>query len=375
MYKKQRVHGHVVHKLPRCVNLYYTVEPEHACIAVYILMYDPATGEPYYSEFEDIAIHTKQLGRHGYLEEQIRLIARRHSDWTTPIRKYLEREKKLYDNTFAGCLSTMNKDLKALNDTIFKEEKKMTEYYVIDVEMTFGDYKTKATECLQIRQTGNYFEIPFDGPDCSEHRLNRLYERLYDYITYDINEMFRIALKKSEICSNSVLEITIPYGDNISEGEYRKELCKMITYAVEHGEYPYPIGDAGLTKICFFLRECNNHKIYEKVYSEGIDCTITIEGKVFRDGLYLDYIPEPTDIIKLRFMDGRLTHYTLADDPNRELLPAPGTIPDALYHIYKRDKPYRYVKELRAGLHEIYSKRIMWENASYVTFTPHGLTD
>lgn len=252
---------------------------------------------------------------------------------------------------------------------------KMTEYYVIDVEMTHADYKTKATECLQIRQLVNYFEIPFDGPDCSEYRLNRLYERLYDYVTYDTNEMFRIALRKSEICSNSVLEITIPYGDNISDGEYRKELCKMLTYAVEHKEYPYPIGNAGLTKVCFYLRECNNQKIYEMVYSKGIDCTITIEGKVFRDGFYFDYIPESRDIIKLRFMDGRLTHYTLADDPKRELIASPENTPGALYHIYKRDKPYQYVKELRALLHEIYSKRVMWQNASYVTFTPHGLTD
>lgn len=373
MHKKHKVNGHVVHKLPRCVNLYYTVEPEHACIAVYILMHDPATGEPYYSEFEDISICAKNLGRHGYLEEQIEWISRRHSDNTarkilsriagmTPERIYLEHEK------------LVNGPI-VLNDTIFKGEKKMTEYYVIDVEMTFNDYKTTATECLQIRQTGNYFEIPFDGPDCSEYRLNRLAERLYDYVTYDTNEMFRISLEKSEICSNSVLKITIPYCDNISDDEYRKELCKMLTYAVEHKEYPYPIGDAGLTKICFFLRECDNRKIYKKVYSEGIDCTITIEGKVFRDGLYLDYIPEPRDIIKLRFMDGRLTHYTLADDPNRELIAAPGNTPRTLYHIYKRDKPYRYVKELRAALHEIYSKRIMWENASYVTFTLHGLAD
>lgn len=367
MHKKGKVHGHVVHKLPRCVNLYYTVEPEHACIAVYILMYDPATGEPYYSEFEDISICTKNLGRHGYLEEQIEWISRRHSD-LTPIHNYLERDKMLYNNTFAGCLSYIKEDLKVLNDTIFKEEKKMTEYYVIDVEMTFNDYKTTATECLQIRQKGSYFEILFDGPDCSEYRLNRLAERLYDYVTYDTNEMFRISLEKSEICSNFVLNITIPYCDNISDDKYRKELCEMLTYAVEHGEYPYPVGNAGLTKICFFLRECDNREIYKKVYSEGIDCTITIEGKVARDGIYFDYIPEPTDIIKLRFIDGRLTHYTLAGDPNRELIAVPRNMPDVLYHIYKRDKPYRYVKELRALLYEIYSKRVMWKNASYITF-------
>lgn len=361
MHKKQRIHGHVVHKLPKCVGLYYTVEPEHSCIAVYILMYDPATGEPYYSEFEDIGIHAKNLGRHGYLQEQIKWIALRHSD-ITPTRNYLEKEKL-----------TMG-DLKALKDTIFKEEKKMTEYYVIDVELTDGDLKTKRTTCLQIRQTGNHFEIPFDGPDISEYRLDRLYERLYDYIMYDVNKMFNIALKKSEICSNSVLEITTPYAD-ISDEANREELCKMLTYAAEHNEYPASASNVGLSKICFYLRECKNRKIYEKVYSEGIDCTITIEAKVVRDGFFFDYIPEPTDIVKLRFMDGRLTHYTLAGNPNRELIAAPGNTPGVLYHIYKRDKPYRYVKELRALLDEIYRKRVMWKNASYVTFTAHGLTD
>lgn len=364
MHKKTRVHGHVLHKLPKCVGLYYTVEPEHSCIAVYILMYDPATGEPYYSEFEDISICPRNLGRHGYLEEQINSIARRHSDYAA--RETLSR----IANMTPDCIYIEHE--KIINEG-FKEEKKMTEYYVIDVEMTFSDYKTTATECLQVRQTGNYFEIPFDGPDCSGYRLNRLYERLLDYVN-KTKEMFNIAFEKSDICSNSVLKITSPYA-YITDGRNREELCKMLTYAVEHKEYPYPIGDAGLSKVCFYLRECNNQKIYEKVYSEGIDCTIIIEGKVFRDGYYFDYIPEPRDIIKLRFMDGRLTHYTLADDPNRELLPAPGNIPDALYHIYKRDKPYRYVKELRASLHEIYNKRVMWQNASYVTFTPHGLTD
>lgn len=355
MHKKQRIHGHKVHKLPKCVGLYYTVEPEHSCIAVYILMYDPATREPYYSEFEDIGIRAKNLGRHGYLEEQIKWIALRHSD-ITPTRNYLETEKL-----------TM-KDLKALNNTVFKEEKKMTEYYVIDVEMTHADYKTKTTESLQIRQICNYFEIPFDGPDCSEYRLNRLYERLYDYVTYDTNEVYRIALRKSEIYSNSVLEISISYGNNISDDEYRRELCKMLTYAVEHGEYPYPIGNAGLTKICFFLRECNNHKIYEKIYSAGINCTITIEGKVIRDGFYFDYIPEPRDIIKLRFMDGRLTHFTLADDPKRELIASPGNTPGALYHIYKHDKPFQHVDEVKSLLRDIFGKRLMWSNASYMTY-------
>lgn len=360
MHKKTKINGHVVHKLPRCENLYYTVEPENGLIRVHILKYDEGTGEPYYYYYGYMNICTKQLGCHGYLQKQVTYLVLKYSD-ITPARNYLEKEKLTRD------------DLKALNDTIFEEEKKMTEYYVIDVEMTYADYKTKDTECLQVRQTGNYFEIPFDGPDCSEYRLNRLYERLLDYVN-ETKEMFNIAFEKSDICSNSVLKITSPYV-YISDRANREELCKMLTYAVEHKEYPYPICNAGLSKVCFYLRECNNQKIYEKVYSEGIDCVITIEGKVFRDGYYFDYIPEPRDIIKLRFMDGRLTHYTLADDPNRELLPAPGNIPDALYHIYKRDKPYQYVKELRESLYEIYSKRVMWQNASYVTFTPHGLTD
>jgi hypothetical protein len=269
-----------------------------------------------------------------------------------------------------------------------KEEKKMTEYYVIDVEMTFADSKTKGMTTfadpetkgvmsLQIRQSGNYFEIPFDGSDCSEYRLNRLTDCLYDYVHNTKKKMFRIFLEKSEICSNSVLKITTPYAD-ISDDENREEICKMLTYAVEHKEYPYLSTDRDLGRlreVAFYLRECNNREIYKKVYSVGIDCTITIEGKVFRDGLYFDYIPEPWDIIKLRFMDGRLTHYTLADDPNRELIAAPGNTPRTLYHIYKHDKPYRYVKELRASLHEIYRERIMWKNTSCITFTPHGLTD
>lgn len=372
MHKKQRIHGHVVHKLvrSRCGDLYYTVEPEHSCIAVYILMYDPAIGEPYYSEFEDITISTAQLGRPGYLQEQIEWIARRHSDH--PESEVTERiaASQIRDH-FKYIMP--NKDVETLANELFKEEKKMTEYYVIDVEMTDDDLKTKRTECLQIRQSGNYFEIPFDCPaDISEYRLDRLEKCLHDYIL-ETNKKFRVSVEKSNICSNAILKITTPY-DDISDDANREELCKMLTYAVEHGEYPYPIGNADLTKICFYLRECENHEIYKKVYSKGIDCAITIEGKVFRDGLYFDYIPEPRDIIKLRFMDGRLTHYTLADDPKRELIASTGNTPGALYHIYKRDKPYQYVKELRASLHEIYSKRVMWRNASYVTFTQHGLT-
>lgn len=360
MHKKTKINGHVVHKLPRCENLYYTVEPENGLIRVHMLKYDEGTGEPHYYYYGYMNICAKQLGRHGYLQTQVTYLVLKYSD-ITPVRNYLEKEK------------LTRGDLKALNDTIFEEEKKMTEYYVIDVEMTHADYKTKATECLQVRQAGNYFEIPFDGPDCSEYRLNRLADCLYDY-AFATLKMCKISLEKSEICSNSVLKVTTPYGD-CSDAANREVLCKMLTYAVEHKEYPYPIGNAGLTKICFYLRECNNQKIYETVYSEGIDCTITIEGKVFRDGFYFDYIPEPRDIIKLRFMDGRLTHFTLADDPKRELIASPENTPGALYHIYKRDKPYQYVKELRASLHEIYSKRVMWQNASYVTFTPHGLTD
>lgn len=380
MHKKRRVHGHVVHKLPKCVGLYYTVEPEHSCIAVYVLMYDPATGEPYYSEFEDITIRTKQLGRHGYLEEQIEWIARRHSA-LTPIRNYLERDKMLYDNTFAGSLSyikegltVLKEDLKSLNDAVFKEEKKMTEYYVIDVEMTDADLKTKRTECLQIRQYGNYFEIPFDGPaDISEYRLDRLVKCLCNYIN-DTNKMFSVSLEKSEIGSNSVLKITTPYAD-ISDDRNREELCKMLTYAAEHNEYPGPARNMHLAKINFYLRECNNREIYKKAYFVGIDCTIRISGMIVRGDGHFDYIPVPTDVVGLKFQNGRLTHFMLAGDSSRGWEAVSEKTPGPLYHIYHHDEPFQHVEEVKSLLRDICNKRRVWKNAAYITFVVFGNQD
>lgn len=278
------------------------------------------------------------------------------------IYKYLIDEERTIDEVY-----TWWKTNPAISNLkTYKEEKKMAEYYVIDVEMTYADYKTKDTECLQVRQTGNYFEIPFDGPDCSEYRLNRLCERLLDYVN-ETKEMFNIAFEKSDICSNSVLKITSPY-THITDGRNREELCKMLTYAVEHKEYPYPICNAGLSKVCFYLRECNNQKIYEKVYSEGIDCFIQINGKVVREGFYLNYRPDPTDIVGLEFKNGRLTHFVLADNQDRKFPATPGNTPGALYHIYKHDKPFQHVDEVKPLLRDIFGKRLMWSNASYMTY-------
>lgn len=115
MHKKQKVNGHVVHKLPRCENLYYTVEPENSRICVHKLAYvDQWTLEPHYNFYGYMNICTKQLGRHGYLEAQIAFLSLKYSD-ITPIRDYVAYEK------------LTREDLKALNNTIFKEEKKMGE--------------------------------------------------------------------------------------------------------------------------------------------------------------------------------------------------------------------------------------------------------
>lgn len=351
MHKKAKVNGHVLHKLARsrCGDLYYTVEPEHGYIAVYIRMYDPAIGKHYYAEFEDINIRANQLGQHGYLQEQIERIARRH------LVNDLEHEKLVNDlaNNWRSAL--------------FKEEKKVTEYYVIYVEMIDADLKTKRTECLQIRQLGNYFEIPFDGPaGISEYRLDRLVKCLCNYIN-DTHKMFSVSLEKSEICSNSVLKITTPYAD-ISDDRNREELCKMLTYAAEHNEYPGPARNVRLAKISFYLRECNNREISKKVCFVGISCDIAIAGKVARNGSDLNYFPEPNDVIHLRFKDGRLTHFVLAVDPDQEVEAASYNIPSVLYDIYIPDKPFRNVEEVRTLLRAIHAKRAMWKNASYMHF-------
>lgn len=334
MHKRHKVNGHVVHRLPKCPGLYYTVEPEHSCIAVYRLKYNEEYGELCYAEFEDVTICTKQLGRHGYLQEQIAWIAWKHN----------------------------------LNNTVFEEEKKMTEYYVIDVEMTYADCKTKDTECLQVRQTGNYFEIPFDGPDCSEseYRLLRLYERLLDYIN-ETKVMFKIAFEKSDICSNSVLKITSPYV-YISDRANREELCKMLTYVVEHGEYPYPVGNAGLSKVCFFLRECKNRKIYEKVYRTGFSGRIDIKGVISRPFYEnVDYDPYLTDVMALYFRDGRLHGFEYADHVSR---PANSiVIPRCLKVLLEHEEPFKREEDVCVILRQIHHNRQMWRNASYLNFS------
>lgn len=115
MHKKTKVNGHVVHKLPKCENLYYTVEPENSRICVHNLAYvDQWTLEPHYNYYGYMNICTKNLGRHGYLQKQVTYLALRYSN-ITPIRNYLVNEK------------LTREDLKALNNTIFKEEKKMGE--------------------------------------------------------------------------------------------------------------------------------------------------------------------------------------------------------------------------------------------------------
>lgn len=83
MHKKQKVNGHVVHKLPKCENLYYTVEPENSRITVHVLKHDEGTGELYYYYYGYMQICTKQLGRHGYLQEEINWLIRRYSDTTS----------------------------------------------------------------------------------------------------------------------------------------------------------------------------------------------------------------------------------------------------------------------------------------------------
>lgn len=116
MHKKTKVNGHVVHKLPKCENLYYTVEPENSRICVHKLAYvDQWTLEPHYNYYGYMNICTKNLGRHGYLEDQIIFLSLRYSD-IIPVHNYLDKEK------------LTRGDLEALNDTIFKEEKKMGEF-------------------------------------------------------------------------------------------------------------------------------------------------------------------------------------------------------------------------------------------------------
>ena len=101
MHKKTKINGHVMHKLPKCEDLYYTVEPENGRIYVYKLAYiDSWTRESNYEYYGYINICANQLGRHGYLQDQVNYLAQRYSDNTTQT---------------------------ALNDTMYKEGKKMGE--------------------------------------------------------------------------------------------------------------------------------------------------------------------------------------------------------------------------------------------------------
>lgn len=356
MHKKDKVNGHVVHKLPKCENLYYTVEPENSRICVHMLKYDEGTGEPYYNYYGYMNIGAKQLGRHGYLDEQINYLVLKYSD-ITPIRNYLEKEK------------IINEDLKALNNTVFKEEKKMTEYYVIDVEMTFEDLKTTARTALQIRQNGNYFEIPFDAPDVTWSQLEGLERCLRDY-SKETKKGFRVCLERSEICDNSVLEIWRSPCYDISDDENREELCKMLTYAVERKEYPYPPTDRNLGKlreVAFYLRECNKYEIYSKWYPAGIEGFIKIKAHIYRPFLPPnDYIMDPTDVVSLTFNNGWLTHYELADGTYHRL--ELSHYPIALYDIARHKEPFQSLTEVETLLREIHAKRETWKNASYLTF-------
>lgn len=244
----------------------------------------------------------------------------------------------------------------------------MTEYYVIDVEMTFEDLITTAHTALQIRQKGSYFEIPFDAPDATWSQLERLESCLRDYIL-ETKKMFHVRLIRSEICDNSILEISTPY-DDISDDENREELCKMLAYAVEHKEYPYPTTDRDLGRlreVAFYLRECNKYEIYRKWYPAGIEGFIKIKGHVLRHLLPAeDYIMDPTDVVGLTFNNGWLTHYELADGTYRRL--ELSHYPVALSDIARQTKPFQSLTEIETLLRKMHTEREMWKNASYMTY-------
>lgn len=365
MRNKTKVNGHVIHKLPKCVGLYYTVEPEHSCIAVYILRFDPATGEYCYSEFEDITIRTAQLGRPGYLQEQIEWIARRHSD-LTPIRNYLEREKMLNDDTFAGALSNIKEGLKALNDTVFEEESNMNHYVLICRIKSDNDRVIIADEYIQVIQDRNKFTLLFDKADISEEEFNRFVNYLlcHAHIGGRLENCYH---NKSTEFGNYVVAVTVSDAAVYTLASARNSFLDILTEGIkQHWVYPHrPL--SGLpsdpSSVEFYIQELgpNADPIYKKEWPSLLNGTLHFWAYVIQRSESRPYIHnlvdcDPTQALTVR--DGRVRG-----------LPFP-TYPNIYGDIFRKE--YSDKDELISDFRGLIDDRKIFANASkvYIEFQP-----
>lgn len=322
IHKKNKVNGHVVHRLPKCPGLYYTVEPEHSCIAVYRLKYDELNDGLCYAEFEDIAIHTSQLGRPGYLQEQIGWISKKH----------------------------------------FKEEKKMNttniRHFVLVAKIkSDNDRVMHDCEYIQVVQQGDKFMLLFDAADITQTEAADLTKYLSGVL----------AIKDVSLSVNpEFINYAISFSGIFDfDDDSIHNLCSILADGAKH-KHTYPLrarykAVSSVSSISFFIQENADTPIYKKEWPSLLNGTLHFWPYVIQRSESRPYI-----------------HNLVDRDPSQNLSVIDGRVRGLPFHKYPLiygdifHKEYSDKDELISDFRGLIDDRKIFANASkvYIEFQP-----